>query len=113
MMETATETKPETVEEYHAALPEAVRTKCEQLRKTIKKVIPQAEETISYDMPTFKLNGRAVVYYAAWKEHIGLYPDSLRLPLDEPLPVEQITKLVKARLKRNQGLAKAKTKTKK
>ena len=111
-METADATKPETVDEYHAALPDDVREKCEQLRKTIKKVIPEAEETISYDMPTFKLNGRSVVYYAAWKEHIGLYPDSLRLPLNEPLPVEQITKLVKARLKKSLGIAKAKTKRK-
>ena len=67
--------KFKTVDQYLSALPENVRSILEGLKKTIKQAAPQAEEVISYNMPAFKLNGM-LVWYAAYKEHIGLYPTS-------------------------------------
>ena len=63
----------ETVDEYVEAFPENVRTILEKLRVTIRKAVPEAVESISYDMPTFKLDGKSLVYFSAWKHHIGFY----------------------------------------
>jgi uncharacterized protein YdhG (YjbR/CyaY superfamily) len=91
------------------------------VRATIKKVAPEAEETISYAIPTFKLNGRYLVYFAGCKNHIGLYPvptaektfekdlssyktsgkGAIQFPLDKPLPLKLISKIVKFRIKEN------------
>ena len=91
-----------TVDEYVAALPDDVRPLMERIRRSIRDVVPDIGETISYSMPTFTLDGRPLVHVAAWKRHIGVYPlpemdddlardvepyrgtpDTLRLPLDD------------------------------
>lgn len=113
-------TKFRTVEEYLAALEPQKRKLMKALRKTIREAAPQAEETISYNMPAFRLNG-GLVYYAAYRKHIGMYPitsglekafgmelekyrdarATIRLPLDEPLPLKLIAGMVKVRVKEN------------
>jgi uncharacterized protein YdhG (YjbR/CyaY superfamily) len=67
---------PTSVEDYLAALPEEQRVVLEKLRKTIRAAAPEATETISYQMPTFKDHGRVLVYYAAFKDHCSLFPAS-------------------------------------
>ena len=128
-METDAKTKFKTVDEYFSTFPKNVKNILTQLRKTIKQATPEAEELISYNMPAFKLNG-ILVYYAAYREHIGFYPTSsgieafkneltgykwakgsIQFPLDKPLPTELITEIVKFRVMRN--LQKAATKAKK
>lgn len=106
----------ETVDGYIAAARPDVRPLLEAIRATIRKAVPKAEERISYKMPAFFLDG-AVVYYAAFKHHIGLYPPvsdeslkplleeyagpkgNLKFPLSEPIPHALIGKIVKARLR--------------
>ena len=104
-----------SVEDYLAGLPEAPRAALEKLRKTIKTAAPEATESISYQMPTFKRDGNALVYIGGWKHHIGLYPvpqlaeplenevsklraakDTLRFSYNEPLPDELIQKVIVA-----------------
>src|SRR5690349_7622920 len=63
-----------SMDAYIAAFPPDVQAMLEQIRTTIREAAPDAQETISYDMPTFTLNGRYLVYFAAYKKHIGLYP---------------------------------------
>jgi uncharacterized protein YdhG (YjbR/CyaY superfamily) len=115
---------PSSVEEYLAALPEAPRAALEKLRKTIKASAPEATETISYQMPAFKLNGRFLVSYAAFKNHCSLFPASakvleehgeelkpyfsgkgtIRFTTDKPLPSALVKKIVKARIEENGAL---------
>jgi uncharacterized protein YdhG (YjbR/CyaY superfamily) len=114
-----TSTKFKTVDEYHAAVPAHIRTLLEDLRKTIKQAAPKAEEVISYNMPAFKQKG-ILVYYAAWKEHIGFYPttaplkvfeDELRdyktskgaiqFPIQQGIPRNLVKKIVAFRVKAN------------
>ena len=104
------------VDEYIAALPEHVRPLMEQVRRSIRTVVPDVGETISYGMPTFTLDGRSLVHVAVWKKHIGVYPlpemdhelerdvaphrgtpDTLRLPLDD-VPFELLGRVVAALL---------------
>ena len=92
--------KFKTVNDYIASFPDDVQKKLELVRKTVKKAAPKAEESISYNMPTYKQNG-PVIYFAAFKSHIGLYPGSVKLPLEETIPVKLITDLVKHQLSRN------------
>ena len=125
----ATSIKYKTVDEYIAAFPASTKTILKEIRKTIKQAAPQAEELISYNMPSFTLQGR-LVYYAGYKNHIGFYPISsaikafqkelsgyktskgtIQFSLDRPIPIGLITKIVKFRMKEN--LEKAKTKVKK
>jgi uncharacterized protein YdhG (YjbR/CyaY superfamily) len=113
--------KPETVAQYIAMFPPDVREILERIRETVRKAAPEAEETISYRIPAFKLNG-PLVYFAAFKQHIGFYPPvqgdakieaavaryagekgNLRFPLDEPIPYALITRIVKLRLKQNRA----------
>ena len=120
---------PETVDQYIAAFPADVKKRMQQLRKTIKAAAPKAEEVISYQMPGYKYFGM-LVYFAAYKNHIGFYPTSsgiahfkkelaafkgakgsVQFPLDKPLPVQLINKIVLFRVKEN--LTKAALKTKK
>jgi uncharacterized protein YdhG (YjbR/CyaY superfamily) len=110
--------KFETVEEYIASRPKNVQDILKKLRDTVKKTVPEAVESISYDMPTFKLNGQRLVYFSAWKNHIGFYsiPEgdeafgkklspyrgekgSLRFPLVKPIPYDLVKKIVLLRLK--------------
>ena len=110
--------KFETIDEYIETFPENVRTILEKLRVTIRKAAPEGVESISYDMPTFKLDRTRLVYFSAWKNHIGFYsiPEgneafrkqlspysgpkgSLRFPLEKPIPYDLVNKIVTLRLK--------------
>jgi uncharacterized protein YdhG (YjbR/CyaY superfamily) len=112
---------PTSVEEYLAALPEEPRAALEELRKTIKAAAPQATETISYQMPTFRDQGRFLVSYAAYKDHCSLFPASkavmeahgealkpyfsgkgtLRFTTDRPIPAALVKKIIKTRIEEN------------
>ena len=124
-------TKPATIDEYIAGFPKDVQKALQEVRETIHKAAPKAEETISYAMPAFKQNGN-LVYFAAWKEHIGFYATptgnsefkkdlagyktskgAIQFPLDKPMPVQLITKIVKFRVKENEEKAALKKKAKK
>ena len=108
-----------TVDEYVAALPDDVRPVIEGLRRSIRGVVPDAGETISYQMPTFTLDGKPLVHLAAWKRHVGLYPlppmdeplasevapyrgakDALRLRYGEPIPYDLVERVVAVLLQR-------------
>ena len=118
--------KPAIIDKYIAARPPAVRTILRKIRRTIRDAVPDAEETISYRMPAFKQNG-VLVYFAAFKNHIGLFPPvkgdasleravkryagpkgNLRFPYDKPIPYGLIKRIVKFRAKRNLEKARAK-----
>jgi uncharacterized protein YdhG (YjbR/CyaY superfamily) len=118
-----TGTRPKSIEEYISALPPEAQRIMEKIRRIIKRAAPQTQEVISYQMPAFRLNG-ILVYCAAWKRHIGLYPPisgdaelekaaapyvgekgNLQFPLDQPIPYDLIEKIVRLRLK--QDMAKA------
>jgi uncharacterized protein YdhG (YjbR/CyaY superfamily) len=108
-----------SIDEYIATFPEETQKILEELRATIKAAAPDAEEKISYQMPAFALKGN-LVYFAAWKNHIGFYPTSrgtqafehelsmyesakgsVKFPIDKPLPLELISKIVKFRVAEN------------
>jgi uncharacterized protein YdhG (YjbR/CyaY superfamily) len=122
-------TKPENFEEYIVSFPPETQKRMEQVRAIIKKTAPQAEEVISYGMPSFRLNGR-LLYFAAYRNHIGFYPmasgvetfksflsdykwakGSIQFPLNKPVPLDLIADIVKFRVQEN--MAKAYTKSKK
>ena len=108
---------PESVEEYIAAQPEAVRPKLEQVRAAIRKAVPAAVEGIGYGMPGYKLNGKPMLYFAGFKEHYSLFAASgtffaaleeelkgydlrkgtIHFPLDKPVPVKLISRIAKLR----------------
>ncbi|MFN6088707.1 MAG: iron chaperone [Cyclobacteriaceae bacterium] len=109
-----------TVDEYIAVQPANVREKLERLRLTIKKAAPKAEEEISYMMLAYKFHG-VLVYFGAYQNHIGFYPTgsgisafkkelsvyegskgTVRFPIDKPLPLTLIKKIVRFRLKENE-----------
>ncbi len=115
-----TKHKVETVDEYIGAFPQAVQAVMQALRQTIHDVAPEAKEKISYGMPAFTLHGYNLVYFAAWQDHIGFYPGSttvetsiaevapyqtgkgtLQFPLDEPLPLPLIRRIVALRAQEN------------
>ena len=102
-----------SIDEYIASFPEDIQKIMNQLRETIKAAAPDAEEKISYNMPTFTLNGKYLVYFAGWKNHIAFYgapkgiPEinedlsayesgqgTLQFPYKEPMPLDLITKIV-------------------
>ncbi len=106
----------ETIDEYIETFPRDVQSILEKMRQTIRKAAPEAEETISYRMPAFKLKGRVLVYFAAFRRHIGLYPPAprefknevskyegpkgnLKFPIDEPIPYDLVTRIVLFRKK--------------
>lgn len=118
-MDLKSKTSITTVDEYFSALPEQARNALELLRKIIKKAAPEAEEVISYQMPAFRFQG-VLVYYAAFTNHISLFPASkvivvfkdklteyktskgtIQFPLSQPLPVELVTEIVHYRVKEN------------
>jgi uncharacterized protein YdhG (YjbR/CyaY superfamily) len=109
------------IDTYIAAHPKKVQALLKKMRTTIKKAAPKAEETISYGIPTFKLNGN-LVHFGGFKNHVSFFPASsgtkafkkelsgyegskgtVRFSLDKPLPLGLITKMVKFRVKENQG----------
>ena len=109
---------PTTVEEYLAGLPQSHRNALKKLRTTIRAAAPGATDTISYQIPTIKVDGRSVVAYASFKDHCSLFPMSLkviddhrqelepylsgkstiRFGTDKPLPTELVKRIVKARI---------------
>jgi len=117
-----------TVEEYISLFPEAQRNALEKIRKAIKNAAPKAEEVISYGMPGYKLNG-VLVYFGGFKNHCSFFPagnsvikkfsrelknyktskGTIQLPLDQPIPVTLIKKMVKERMKENEMKQKAKS----
>jgi uncharacterized protein YdhG (YjbR/CyaY superfamily) len=118
--------KPINVDDYIAAFPIDTQKLLEQMRATIKKAAPKAEEVISYGMPAYKSNGM-LVYFAGHKNHIGFYPTSsgianfqkelsmykgakgsVQFPLDKTLPLSLISKIVKFRLNENSDKANSK-----
>jgi uncharacterized protein YdhG (YjbR/CyaY superfamily) len=119
---------PNTIDEYIAAFPQEVRAILQKMRTTVRKTAPDAEETISYRIPTFRLRGN-LVHFAAFKKHIGFFPTStgiarfkeqlsgykgakgsVQFPFDKPIPYGLISKIVKFRVKENLERAKAKEK---
>ena len=118
-----------TVDEYLAAVPEPARTTLQALRQSITAAVSAATEAISYQIPAFKLNGKGLIHYAAFKNHCSLYPvtdgvraackgteadfkivkSTLQFPLDKPLPDVLVKRIVAARIKENQQAAKQKT----
>lgn len=105
---------PASVEEYLAGLPDDVRPIAQLVRETIMAAVPGAEEGIRYQMPVVTLDGSYVVHWAAWKQHLGLYPvpplddplerdlaprrsgkDTVKVRFDEPVPVELIDRLTR------------------
>lgn len=111
--------KAENIDAYIATFPDEVQKLLQQIRATIKKAAPKAEEAIKYGMPTFVLNGN-LVHFAAFKNHIGFYPapdgitahqkklakyktskGAIQFPLAEKLPLGLITEIVKYRAKQN------------
>lgn len=108
-----------SIDEYISTFPEDVQKILEKIRATIKAAAPEADEKISYQMPTFFLKGN-LIHFAAFKNHIGLYPTpsgtqafkdeiaiyqggkgSIKLPIDEPMPLKLIAKIVKFRVAEN------------
>ena len=119
---------PKSIDEYIASFPRDVQQILEKVRATIRAAAPQAEEKISYQMPTFALHGN-LVHFAAWKTHLGFYPTpsgiaefqkelaayesakgSVQFPLDKPIPYKLIGRIVKFRAAENLKKAKAKGK---
>jgi uncharacterized protein YdhG (YjbR/CyaY superfamily) len=107
------------IDEYIAAFPKDVQVILEEMRKAIKEAAPEAEETISYQMPAFKQNG-ILVWFAAFKNHIGLFPKvsaievfkeklssyqtskgTIQFPFDKPIPLDLVKEIVKFRVKEN------------
>jgi len=110
------------IDEYIKNSPDNVRKRLILIRQIVKKAAPKAEETINYRMPAFKMNGKYLVFFAGFNKHIGFYPTpsaipkfrnelskyktskgAIQFPLDKPLPVSLITRIVKFRVKENMG----------
>jgi uncharacterized protein YdhG (YjbR/CyaY superfamily) len=116
---TTKQTTPKDIDEYIARYPEDIQEILEKIRMTIREAAPEADERISYQIPTFALEGN-LVHFAAYKNHIGFYPTpsgieefeeelsfyvggkgSVKFPLDNPIPYDLITKIVRFRVKEN------------
>jgi uncharacterized protein YdhG (YjbR/CyaY superfamily) len=111
-------TRPRNIDEYIAGFPRPVQGVLERVRAAIRKAVPKADEAISYRIPTYKLHGRYVIYFAGWKQHYSLYPandrlvaaftdelapyevngkGTVRFPLSKPVPVKLIAAIAKFR----------------
>ena len=112
--------KINSIDEYIDTFPEDMQTILKQVRKTIKAAAPKAGEKMSYGIPTFTLNGKYLIYFAGWKHHISIYPiptgddafhqeiapyiagkGTLKFPIDKPMPLKLITKIVKLKVAEN------------
>lgn len=115
-------TNYQSIDEYIGTFPDDIQSRLESMRQIIKSVIPGAIETISYQIPTFKINNKNIVHFSAYKKHIGLYPGSsaiehfkeelsqykwskgtVQFPLDNPIPSELVKKIVIFRARENQS----------
>ena len=120
--------KPTEIDGYISQFPVEVRAVLRDVREAIRRAAPDAEEAISYQMPAFRQHG-ILVYFAAWKKHVGLYPPisgdkaleqavaryagpkgNLQFPLDEPMPLDLIERIVRLRVKQDAEKAEAKRK---
>jgi uncharacterized protein YdhG (YjbR/CyaY superfamily) len=119
-----------TVDDYIASQPEAAQPALTQVRNAIRKALPSAEEVISYNIPTYKLDGAMVIYFAGWKQHYSLYPagarllaafkddlaayeinkSTIRFALSAPVPVQLIQRIVKFRVTETADREKARAK---
>jgi uncharacterized protein YdhG (YjbR/CyaY superfamily) len=109
--------KPKSTDEYITSFPKETQILLQKVRKSIKNAAPEADETISYGIPAYKINGKALVYFAAYKNHIGFYAtptgheefikelskykqgkSSVQFPIKEQIPLDLITKIVKFRV---------------
>jgi uncharacterized protein YdhG (YjbR/CyaY superfamily) len=114
------QTKPTTIDEYITGFPPEVQAVLEEVRGTIRAAVPEAEETISYGIPTYKLNGRYVIYFAGYKKHVSVYPAPIgveefkeelaayasgqgtaKFRLDRPIPFDLIIRMTQYNLKEN------------
>ncbi|NYT04378.1 MAG: hypothetical protein GKC00_06715 [Candidatus Methanofastidiosa archaeon] len=117
------------IDDYIKDFPKEVQTRLKKIRETIKEVAPDAEEKISYGMPTFTLKGNNLVHFAAYNKHIGFYPTpsgiekfkddisvyawskgAVQFPLDKPVPYDLIREIVAFRVKENLDYSKSKNK---
>lgn len=105
-----------TVNEYIATFPKNIQLILEEIRRTIKQIVPDAHEVISYQIPCFKLNGKYIMYFAGYKNHTSIYPaprgvvgfeelesykggkGTIQFPFDKPLPLDLIKKIVKYKI---------------
>jgi uncharacterized protein YdhG (YjbR/CyaY superfamily) len=113
----------QSIDEYIAACPEQTHERLQAIRAAIKKVAPAAKEKISYQIACFELNGKNLIHFAGWKKHVSLYPvpagseaferqvakyadgkGTLKFPLDEPLPIKLIERIVKLRIQVNKKM---------
>lgn len=111
----------QNIDEYIAGFPIEVQQVLQQLRKAIRKAAPEAQEKISYAIPAFTMNNRPIAYFAGYKKHIGFYPaprqvplfkeelshykggkGTIQFPLDQPLPLDLVTRIIKFRINENQ-----------
>jgi len=118
---------PTNVNEYIADFPEDIQSLLNEVRFTIKQAAPEAEESIVYGMPAYKTHGKPLVYFAAFKNHIGFYATptghaefakelskykqgkgSVQFPIDQPIPYDLIARIVEFRVIENTGFIKAK-----
>ena len=116
----ASDARPNNIDEYLAGFPRPVQKVLKQVRRAIRKAVPEAQESISYNMPAYKLDGRGMIAFAGWKAHYSLYPANARLiaafkreldrydyndkgtirfPLDEPVPEKLIAGIARFRAK--------------
>lgn len=110
----------QSVDSYIDSFPKDIQMMLKKLRKLILDIVPEATEDMSYKMPSYKLNKKPLIYFAAWKDHISLYPTpnaiealkedlkpyatgkgTLQFSLEKPLPIELIVKLIKLRVLQN------------
>jgi len=122
--------RPKDIDDYISKFPDDVQAVLQKVRETIRRAAPDAQEVISYQMPAFRQHG-ILVYFAAWAKHIGMYPPisgnktlekaiaryagpkgNLQFPLDEPMPLSLIERIVKLRVKQSVEKAAAKRKMK-
>jgi len=119
----------DSVDDYIAGFPENIQKQLKRIRAVIRAAAPEAREKISYKIAGYELNGRNLVYFAGWKKHISLYPipagdeafekaisryvdgrGTLKFPLDEPLPMKLIKKVVELHVAANKKLDKGESK---
>jgi uncharacterized protein YdhG (YjbR/CyaY superfamily) len=116
-----------SIDEYIAACPEQTHERLQVIRAAIKRLAPEAKEKISYQIAAFELNGKNIIHFAGWKKHISLYPipagdeafesevskyadgkGTMKLPLDEPMPMKLVNKVIKLHLAQNLKMMKSK-----
>lgn len=120
-----TTNKPQNITEYISGFPEETQQILEQLRHTIKKSLPDSTESISYGVPAFAVGGKAVIYFAGYKNHVAVYPapreneafeeelskykggkGTVQFPLNKPIPFDLVTRIAEFRLQENLARAK-------